>query len=291
MKRHRLKIIEFIVNFVTRFTAGFTTRLKLASLGIAGLFMVGLLSSCQADSNWSRGGLVEPITVEGERLANFWSGAWTLALVVGGFVMALIIFAVIRYRRRSESDAPRQIRYHVPLEILYTIVPIIIVMSLFYFTVRDQNYVLDESGEESVTVLVEGYKWSWGFSYKDDNVYEAGTPGEVPVLYLPVDEKVRFEVVSSDVIHSFWIPAFIFKIDAIPGRLNTFEATPNRLGTFAGRCAEYCGIDHSRMLFTAKVVERDEYDRQIERLRAKGNIGIFDTGRIVTDAEPDGFGL
>ena len=136
---------------------------------------------------------------------------------------------------------------------------------------------------------VVGYRWSWGFNYLDEDVYDTAMPvGEgvttaPPTLVLPVDEKVRFELTSPDVIHSFWVVDFLFKMDLIPGKTNVFELTPDTLGTFAGKCAELCGVDHSRMLFQVKVVTRDEYNAYIEGLRAKGQTGLLDTGRS-TDA-------
>ena len=77
---------------------------------------------------------------------------------------------------------------------------------------------------------------------------------------LPVDETIQFNLHSPDVIHSFWVPGFLFKMDVIPGRDNHFELTPTASGTFAGKCAELCGVYHSRMLFNVKVVSEDEYD-------------------------------
>ena len=84
-------------------------------------------------------------------------------------------------------------------------------------------------------------------------------------------------------IHSFWVPAFLFKMDVIPGRTNQFEVTPNKEGTFIGKCAELCGVDHSRMLFTVKVVSQAEFDAHMQELRAKGQIGQLTSGRT-TDA-------
>ncbi len=86
-------------------------------------------------------------------------------------------------------------------------------------------------------------------------------------------------------VHSFWIPAFLMKMDVFPDRLNKFEVTPNKVGTFAGRCAELCGVDHARMLFTVKVVERAEYDLRMAELAAKGQVGAIETDRITRDGE------
>ena len=125
-----------------------------------------------------------------------------------------------------------------------------------------------------------GQQWSWTFNYDKDQaldgqttVYDGGTTADRPVLYLPVDKSVEFKLVSPDVIHSFWVPTFLFKMDVIPGRDNHFSLTPTKEGTFVGRCAELCGVYHSRMLFDVKVVSEAEYASHLESLQQRGNIG------------------
>ena len=119
----------------------------------------------------------------------------------------------------------------------------------------------------------------------EDDAYEVGTPEAFPTLWLPVDEKVRFELTSPDVVHSFWVPDWLFKLDVIPGQQNEFEVTPNQEGTFAGKCAELCGTDHSQMLFNVNVVPRAEYDAHIAELKANGQSGQLETGRVNREAE------
>jgi cytochrome c oxidase subunit 2 len=128
------------------------------------------------------------------------------------------------------------------------------------------------------TINVVGHQWSWSFNYVDGDVYEAGTPARRPTLYLPKDQTVLFELTSTDVVHSFWVPNFLFKMDVIPGRQNEFAITPTREGTFAGKCAELCGFDHSRMLFTVKVVSPQEYEAHLAELRARGQTGQLPKG-------------
>ena len=105
-------------------------------------------------------------------------------------------------------------------------------------------------------------------------VYTVGTPADIPTLVLPVDESVQFNLSSPDVIHSFWVPSFLFKLDVVPGRNNSFSVTPTREGTFAGRCAELCGVYHSRMLFTLEVVSAEEYEEYLQGLKEQGNVGL-----------------
>lgn len=251
--------------------------------------LVLVLSGCsqEARESASRMGFPEPATAEGPIILNLWQGTWLVAIAIAVLVIGLLFAAMILYRRKSDDEVPKQTRYNIPLEVLYTAVPLVIVFGLFFFTARDQAQLTKISGEHDHTVNVVAFRWSWAFNYLDYGVYEIGTPAEPPVLYLPVDEKVKFELTSPDVIHSFWIPAFLTKLDVVPGRLNVFEVTPNKPGEYAGKCAELCGVDHSRMLFRVKVVSQQEFETHIATLRAKGQEGKLDTGRIVTRGNTD----
>ena len=169
---------------------------------------------------------------------------WIAALAVGVLVWGLIYQCVVIYRRRRTNRVPGQVSY-LPLEILYTIVHMMVAV-LFYYTARDQAAIADTRATPDVRVHVVAKRWSWDFNYVDDGVYETGVqadltgePGverELPTLYLPVNERVEFVLTSRDVIHSFWIPAFLYKLDAIPGIVNTFQVVPQRVGTYRGKC-------------------------------------------------------
>ncbi len=215
---------------------------------------------------------------------NLWNGAWIAALVVGVITWGLILWAVVVYRRRKgDNKLPKQTRVNLPLELMYTVVPLIMIGVLFKWTAQTAWEVTDTSQPADLHVEAIGKQWSWDFNYTDDDVYLAGVQANLtgqegvrdtlPTLYLPVNESVLISVESRDVIHSFWIPAFLYKIDAIPGRHNAFQVTPTELGTYTGKCAELCGEFHASMLFTVKVVTREEYDAYIQSLRDKGNVG------------------
>ncbi len=243
------------------------------------LALVGL-SGCSGQ--WARFGLPEPASEQAPHIGNLWVGFWIAALVVGALVWGLIGWAVIRYRNKGdEHAAPRQTKYHLPLEILYTLVPFLIIGVLFLYTVRAADAVLDQSQEPDVTVDVIGQKWSWTFSYHgaDDpaigvDAHNVGTLEKIPDLYLPVNQRVRFNLESADVIHSFWVPAFYFKMDVIPGHPNSFDVTPNKVGVFDGKCAELCGEMHAAMIFKVHVVEEAEYEAYVKQLAADGNEGL-----------------
>jgi cytochrome c oxidase subunit 2 len=235
---------------------------------------VMILSGCAADSpsQWGRVGLPEGVTDESPLIGDLWVGAWVAAFGVGILVWGLILWAAVAYRKRTD-ELPVQTRFNIPIEFLYTVTPLIVIGVLFFFTVRHQDDILDESNSPDLTVNVVGQQWSWTFNYVDEDVYDIGTPEEIPTLYLPVDQTVRFDLDSPDVIHSFWVPQFYMKMDVIPGRTNSFQVTPNEEGTFAGKCAELCGVYHSRMLFNVEVVSEAEYQAQMEALRQAGQEG------------------
>ena len=228
--------------------------------------------------------LPAPTTREGARTYSLWQGTWLAAMTVGVLVWELILWAVIAYRKRSDA-LPEQVKYNMPIEILYTVAPLIIVAGLFFFTARDESALTKLTANPAQTVSVVGYRWEWTFNYVGPNTYDTGTPDQIPTLWLPINERVRFELSSPDVIHSFWVPAFLFKMDVIPGRTNQFELTPDKLGTYSGKCTEYCGTDHSRMLFNVKVVSQAEFDAHMAALRAAGHSGQQTTGRTTNNAQ------
>lgn len=260
------------------------TRALTLSLGA----VVLLLSGCSAETTdeWKRLAMPEPGTKESWQIFDFWRWSWVAALVVGVLVWALMLWVAVRYRRKSDDEIPVQTRYNIPLEILYTIAPVIIVIVFFANTVRIQHSVTSEVEHPDHTIVVTGQQWSWTFNYAGErradgtyagepgtdgkNVYEAGTTSYIPTLVLPVDQTVEFELHSPDVIHSFWITGFLYKEDVIPGRVNTFQVTPDRIGDFKGKCAELCGAYHSRMLFNVKVVSEADYEAYLQEQMAKG---------------------
>ncbi len=242
------------------------------------------LSGCQY--KLSDGFLPHGVTEEAARVRTLWVGAWIALLAVGVLVWGLILWAIVAYRRRQDDDElPVQVRYNIPIEILYTVAPVLMIVVFFFYTARDESALRDVSKAPDVTVNVIGKQWSWDFNYVDANVHEAGTQAiltgqpdaekSIPTLYLPVNKRVEFVLTARDVIHSFWVPAFLDKMDMIPGRVNRFQVTPNEEGTFKGKCAELCGAYHSHMLFNVKVVSQAEFDQHMADLRAQGQGGLL----------------
>jgi len=289
----------------------------------------GLVLATATGCTWEdfpRLGMPTPTTEEAPIVLSLWQGSWAAALAVGVLVWGLILWSAIFHRRsRTKVEIPPQTRYNVPIEALYTVVPIIIVSVLFYFTARDESKLLSMDKKPDVTVNVVGFQWSWCFNYIENvegstgdaktakeldaipdrykkdfpaeagGVYTCGTPGERnpqtgnpgPTLWLPEGKTVRFVLTSRDVIHSFWVVPFLMKQDVIPGHPNAFQVTPNRQGTFLGKCAELCGVDHSRMLFNVKVVSPERYEQHLKELAEKGQTGYVPAGIEQTEHAKD----
>ncbi len=277
-------------------TAGSTQRLRRLSLLAMPLVGVLVLSGCSEEGK--RLAMPDPATEEGEHILSLWQGAWIAALLTGVVVWGLIFYASWRFRRRSDDEIPIQTRYNLPLEIFYTIFPIVMVVVFFSHTVRVQNLVLDDSPPDN-TVVVVGQQWSWTFNHPDtvdgQNVYEFGTGNYVPTLYLPVGETTRFELRTPDVIHDFGVPGFLMKMDVMPGQDNEFQVTPKTIGSYSGKCYELCGVYHSRMIFEVEVVSREKYDEYLQGLADAGNIsdepilgGEYSETQVGKDVEEGG---
>ena len=288
-----------------RWGRGSAAALILASL-------VLLLSGCSAHSaeKYLRFGWPTGVTKQAERMRTLWSWAGVAALVLGVIVWGLIFWSILRYRRRKNSsdELPRQTKYNLVVEVVCVTVPLLVIIGLFWRTVVVENYVNKLSKNPDVLVQVDAFKWNWQFEYhtmknasgqtvttaypgqtdtttgvKNAPLYlnTVGSDNEVPVLVIPVDETVQFIEHSEDVIHSFWVPEFLFKRDVIPYgtqaqqqasglRDNRFEITATSTGSFVGRCAELCGTYHSQMNFEVRVVKAAVFQDYLAALKRLG---------------------
>lgn len=227
------------------------------------------------------------VTNHTERVTSLWVNSWIVLLAVGVITWGLIIWAAVVYRRRKgQTGLPVQLRYNMPIEIFYTIVPLILVLGFFAFTARDQAVIETDPGKPDVKIEVFGKRWSWDFNYLDEKVYSPGVQvqdrlnadgsvdlSKLPTLYLPVDKKVQIDIESRDVAHSFWVVDFLYKKDMIPAQTNHMYFIPEKIGTYQGKCAELCGEYHADMLFQVKVVSQADYEKQIEALKDAGQVG------------------
>ena len=221
-------------------------------------------------------------------VVGLWDTSWIVLMGVGIVTWGLIIWAAIVYRRRKgQTGLPVQLRYNMPIEIFYTIVPLILVLGFFAFTAKTQNNIeTPPTAAPQVKIDVYGQRWAWTFDYMNEKVYSPGIQAQTEAntgaltaplntLYLPVNKKVEIDIESRDVAHSFWIVNFLYKKDMIPGKSNYEYFIPEKIGTYQGKCAELCGQYHSLMLFQVKVVSEADYQAYIakQKLIYPGQLG------------------
>jgi cytochrome c oxidase subunit 2 len=259
---------------------------RVARMSVGALALMLSLGACST-SQWDRTfgfGWPEGITTQAHTVRGLWTWSVAAALAVGVLVWGLIFWCCIAYRRR-DTELPRQTKYNLPIEALYTVVPFIIVAVLFYYTAVTQSFVTTTTPKADANVTVTAFKWNWQFSYDErkdprtnQNVYTVGTSDQIPVLVVPQNENVRLTVGSNDVIHSFWVPDILFKRDVFPAakknQNNVFQIRPEVIGSYVGRCAELCGTYHSQMNFEMRVVSPSDYQRYLSALASFGNTDL-----------------
>ena len=199
-------------------------------------------------------------TTQAAVLASDWRLFTIVGLAVAALVWGLILFAIVRWGRGRTGALPPQFRRNNPLEIAWTVIPLVLVCALFAYTYHAEADVEALVQRPAVRVHVNAFRWGWTFAYAGGPTID-GTADAPPQMVLPLGRTTRIELTTSDVTHAFWVPDFLFKRDAIPGITNAFDLSPDKLGTFIGRCTQFCGLQHARMTFSVRVVPPDAYDR------------------------------
>ena len=257
------------------------------------LFSVALIALLSVNVAFADFGQPNGITNEANKMHNLYLFVTVMGLIVFVLVEGALVFALFRFRKKSD-DLPSQIHGNNLLEVVWTAIPMVIVVILFAFALRTLLEIENESDSEDLTVCVQGFQYQWQFEYRlndlgagrDAKATEAakqvkgnpceaeGNPADItvigkagtvnePTLVIPVGERVEFRLRSTDVIHSFYIRDFLYKLDVIPGRDNGFTVTANQTGSFFGQCAELCGLDHSLMRFKVEVKSRADFDKWV----------------------------
>ncbi|MEO7295854.1 MAG: cytochrome c oxidase subunit II [Candidatus Limnocylindria bacterium] len=234
---------------------------KILRIG-APLLVIGLLAGCLMPP--------EPVTEVGRDVFNLYIIVLILAGIVFVAVEGFILYAVFRYRRKPGDDTlPQQLHGNTKVEIVWTLIPTVIVFILFGFSMGTLGDIEARSESPGVVIQVDGFQWNWTFRYEDGPVVQAAG-GEPPILVVPVGEPVRVVLNSLDVNHSFYVPRFLIKRDLIDlgenGRDNELEFTITEAGTYAGQCAEFCGTAHADMGFVVEAMPRADYDERIAAL-------------------------
>ena len=242
------------------------------------LIPLALLGCASVDRNGPGLLPIQPVTDDGQKVYGLYFFSLVVAGIIFFIVEGLILFAVLRYRRKGDDRLPKQTHGNVVLELLWFAIPTVIVVYLFtttLFTLIDMgemgptvsaaNGQTQESspGPErppEVTVEALGFQWQWTFNYAREELSFTGQGSNGPEMVLPTNEVVHITLKANDVIHAFYVPQFLYKKDVIPGKANSFDVTIQEPGTYVGQCAEFCGLQHAQMFFTVRAVPRPEYD-------------------------------
>ncbi len=233
------------------------------------------------------GCMPHPATSQGQATFDlyqvfFWAGAVVAALVWG-----LTTFAVLRYRRRSDA-LPTQVRENGRLELVWTALPFLTVAALSVLTLLTLSTVDAIPRDPPLTVHVVAFRWSWQFTYEGQGVVVTGDANHPPELVLPAAQTTQIVLTSADVIHSFWVPDFLFKRDAIPGVTNRFAFTVEQPGTWSGQCARYCGLYHDQMTFVVRAMPAPQFRAWLAAQRAAASASPTGAPVVPPSASPLG---
>ena len=208
------------------------------------------------------------VTSDDKYVRSLWHITYYIGVPLGALVFGLIIWCLVRYRTRpGEARRPAQFQYQIPLEVAYTLVPLILVAVVFGFLYGGENKITTLDKTPALKVTAEGFQWGFRFTYPDGH-QEVGTyqsvtsiddESDLPTLYLPQGETVQIKLVSDDVDHGFYIPDFLYQRDMIPGVNNVIDLNVSRTGRFIGECNQLCGTYHAYMRFAVDVMPDAEF--------------------------------
>lgn len=260
------------VHRTARTAIGYLRWLGLAAL--AALVLVGCATrgDDRPTSDSAAPGMLpgKVVTEEGQAAADLYLPIFLIAVAIFVLVEGLLLFVSIRFRRRhADEGLPPQTHGNNVLELIWTGIPALIVTGLFVASTSVLFRVEAVSDEPAVTIDVIGFQWQWTFDYKAQGLSYTGAGSQGPEAVVPVNEPVLFRLQAQDVIHSFYVPQFFRKLDAIPGRINEMEVTITEEGTFGGQCAEFCGLAHDAMYFTVRAVDRATFDQWVAEEQQK----------------------
>jgi len=203
----------------------------------------------------------DPLGPQARAAADIYWIMFIAAVIVLVIVDGGLIFAGFKFRARPGHTA-KQFHGHNLLELVWTIVPTIMVISFSVLSFEKLNFMNDTRTNAEMTIKVEGTQWTWVYSYPEEQRFKAADGTYLQAaeeLHIPVDTKVRLELSSKDVIHSFWVPNIGGKKDAVPGRPTEMWIQADRPGTYKGQCFEFCGTGHADMLVTLVVHPKADY--------------------------------
>jgi len=252
-------------------------RRNRALLAAGSLVLLGLVACTEV-----------PATQQAEQVRSLYEVISILAAPVVVVVEGLLLWYILRFRKRDDAEAPQFSGTRRAL-IIFFLIPTVIVATDYVFGEKTLASIQHQDPNPQVVIRVEGFQWEWTFYYLNEGFFTTGKTLTQPAqLEIPVDEPIHILLHSRDVIHSFFIPSFLFKRDVIPGRTNTFTFTATKLGVFKGQCAEFCGLHHAQMTFFVHVVTPEDYVSWIGRAkRAALNVTCPSTGTRVSVTAKD----
>jgi cytochrome c oxidase subunit 2 len=268
---------------------------------VGGLVLLGiLLGGCKLPTFYGYRG----VTSQSHDESLLYEGTVIAAIVVGVITGSLILWSALRYRRKTDA-IPRQFQYHIPLEIFYTVVPIVIVLALFGFTVYTENKIDKVVPNPALDIRVTAFQWGWRYDYTNYHVFVEGvrtedpdpvgldgktcvqsapTPNDClgPGLVMPVGETVRITLLSNDVVHGFYVPQFNFSRYALPGVVNEFDFNIQKPGIYRAQCTQLCGLYHAEMFFHVVALPRAQFLAWVHGSQPQP---ITDAGPVPTAAQ------
>jgi len=229
--------------------------MKRAMKAVASLWMGLILAGCAGSPS-----IMAPNSSVATHEASLFRLLLYLSAGVFVLVEGILIFNIISFRQREgDTTPPKQIHGNNTLEIIWTTLPLILVVVLFVLTVRTVNAVAPPAASsQDINVHVVGHRWWWEFDYPDMGIITANE------LHVPVGSTVQIKLDSVDVIHSFWVPQLAGKVDVVPGQTNEAWFNADEIGTFHGQCAEFCGLNHANMRIEVVVESQADFDAWVK---------------------------
>ena len=208
------------------------------------------------------------VTTDDHWVHHLWNVTYYIGTPLAAIVTGLIIWCIVRYRARpGDTRRPPQFQYHIPLEVAYTVIPLVLVAIVFAYMYVPENKITDLPKSPALTVTAEGFQWGFRFVYPNGHqevgsyasVTNINDEKDLPTLYLPQNQTIEIKLVSDDVDHGFYIPDFLYQRDMIPGVNNVIKVNVTRAGRFIGECNQLCGVYHAYMRFAVDVMPDDQY--------------------------------
>ena len=268
--------------------------------GLMAFILPGLAHAAPAEqgaSIWATW-LPEAMSPTKERIHHFNDLITIIIVAITIFVGILLFYTIWRYRQKR-NPVPSKTTHHVKLEIIWTLIPVLILLIIVVPSLR-LMYFMDRTAKPDLTLKVTGYQWYWGYSYPEQEIEEFSlnlvpneefdaknefaalralpthqrllstydlASGKPAFVVLPVEKNIRVLVTANDVLHSFAMPSFGVKKDAVPGRLNETWFRAKQVGIYYGQCSEICGINHGSMPIEIRVVPQDQFDEWVKLMK------------------------